>query len=167
VVTEISAAVPACRVEILTPDFQGREEHLLTVFRSKPHVFGFNLETVGPLHPAVRPATSYAVSLGVLAFARRMQSSFGFKVKSGFMLGLGEADEDIRATLEDLARIPCDIVTIGQYLAPTRQHVPVARYVPPEEFHRWKEAGEKLGIGRIFAGPLVRSSYHAEEHAGT
>jgi lipoic acid synthetase len=163
VVTAIRSAVPACRVEVLTPDFTGREEHLEIVFRSRPHVFGFNLETVRRLHRRVRPATSYATSLGVLTSAARRKATFGFMVKSGFMLGLGETAEDIRAALEDLARIPCDLVTIGQYLAPTKEHLPVDRYVPPEEFHRWKDEGERLGIGRVFAGPLVRSSYHAEE----
>ncbi len=161
VVTEIRSRRPTCRIEVLTPDFDGREEHLDIVFRSKPYVYGFNLETVRRLHRTVRPATSYATALDVLGSAARRKADYGFLVKSSFMLGLGETAEDIRATLEDLARIPCDIVAIGQYLAPTKQHLPVARYAPPDEFNHWKEEGERLGIGRIFAGPLVRSSYHA------
>jgi lipoic acid synthetase len=164
-VTAIRAGAPSCRIELLTPDFAGDEQALETVFASRPDIFGFNLETVGRLHRRVRPDTSYAVSLDVLRYAARRKETFGHLVKSGFMLGLGETDADIRSTLEDLAQIPCDLVTIGQYLAPTRRHLPVKRYVPPEEFAAWKREGERLGIGRVYAGPLVRSSYHAEDQA--
>jgi lipoyl synthase len=166
VVAEIRAAAPACRIEVLTPDFGGDEALLERVFASRPDVFGFNIEVVGRLHPAIRPAVSYTRSLGVLGRAAARKAAHGFRVKSGFMLGVGEREDDIRATLADLARVPCDIVTIGQYLAPTAAHHPVDRFATPEEFARWKEEGERtLGIPCVFAGPLVRSSYHAAEQA--
>ncbi|HAK95132.1 MAG TPA: lipoyl synthase [Planctomycetes bacterium] len=165
-VAAIRAAAPDCRIELLAPDFKGEHAHLETVFAARPEVFGFNLEVVGRLHDAVRPAVSYARSLAVLAYAARRKAAHGFLVKSGFMLGVGEREDDIRATLEDLARVPCDIVTIGQYLAPTASHLPVDRFAAPEEFARWKDEGERaLGIPCVFAGPLVRSSYHAAEQA--
>ena len=160
-VEEIRHAAPSCRIEVLTGDFNGDPRLLETVFASRPDIFAFNVETVGRLHRTVRPAVSYPVSLEVLAIAARRKTHFGFLVKSGFMVGLGETDDDIRATLKDLGAIPCDIVTIGQYLAPSPAHLPVSRYVPPEEFTRWKQEGERYGIARVFAGPLVRSSYHA------
>lgn len=166
-VRAIRARWPECRIEVLTPDFNGDEALLAQVFESRPDVYGFNMETVGALHQAIRPAVSYETSLQVLRLARSAQSDHGFLVKSGFMVGLGETDEQILATLKDLAAIPCDIVTIGQYLAPTRSHAPVARYVTPEAFAQWKETGEQLGIRTVFAGPLVRSSYHADRQAGS
>ena len=165
-VAAIRAAAPEALSELLTPDFKGGRAHRETVFAARPDVFGFNVEVVGRLHDAVRPAVSYARSLAVLAYAAQRKAAHGFLVKSGFMLGVGEGEDDIRATLADLARAPCDIVTIGQYLAPTAEHLPVDRFAPPEEFARWKAEGEgALGIPCVFAGPLVRSSYHAAEQA--
>ncbi len=165
-VREIRACRPACRIEVLTPDFRAERAHLELVFESRPDVFGFNIEVVGRLHPEIRPAVSYARSLEVLSVAATRTAVHGFLVKSGFMLGVGEREDDIRATLQDLARVPCDIVTIGQYLAPTKDHYPVARFVTPEEFAHWKREGETvLGLPHVFAGPLVRSSYHAAEQA--
>ena len=158
----IRAACPGCAIEVLTPDFKANPTHLDVVFARRPDVFAFNVETVGRLHPLVRPQVSYARSLDVLAAAAAAKPSRGFLVKSGFMVGLGENDTDIRATLQDLARTPCDIVTIGQYLAPTAAHHPVARFAAPDEFEAWRRLGEEqLGIPRVFAAPLVRSSYHA------
>ena len=131
------------------------------MFAVRPDVFNHNVETVARLQRAVRPSAGYARSLGVLSAAK----AAGLKVKTGFMLGLGETEDEVDGLLHDLAGIGVDIVTIGQYLRPTSNHLPVARWAEPAEFDRWKAVGEALGIGHVEASPLTRSSYHAKEAA--
>jgi lipoic acid synthetase len=131
------------------------------VFAVRPDVFNHNVETVARLQRAVRPSAGYARSLGVLSAAK----AAGLTVKTGFMLGLGETESEVDGLLHDLAAIGVDIVTIGQYLRPTSNHLPVARWAEPAEFDRWKVVGESLGIGHVESSPLTRSSYHAKESA--
>lgn len=150
---------PETEVEILVPDFGGQAEPLLAVCAAQPTVFNHNIETVRRLFPAIRPKAGYDRSLEVL----RRAAGQKLEVKSGLMLGLGETEEEIRRTLCDLYEAGCRHVTLGQYLAPSRAHVPVARYVTPEEFARWEEAASTLGFHGVASGPLVRSSYRAGE----
>jgi lipoic acid synthetase len=148
---------PGTRVETLVSDARGVDQALDVLFAVAPDVFNHNVETVARLQRAVRPSAGYARSLSVLARAERA----GLVVKSGFMLGLGETDDEVEGLLADLASIGVDIVTIGQYLRPTSHHLPVHRFANPTEFERWKRVGESLGIGHVEASPLTRSSYHA------
>jgi lipoyl synthase len=159
----VRAALPDASVEILVPDFAGREESVHAVLEARPDVFNHNVETVARLYPTVRPGADFARSLAILAAAKRIAPEI--LTKSGFMVGLGEAEEEIHALMVHLRRAGCDILTIGQYLRPTRRHLPVARWVPPEEFVRWEERGRELGFAEVYAGPLVRSSYSAAEVA--
>jgi lipoic acid synthetase len=161
-----AAAIRACRaavsgidVEVLPSDFKGGERDIGTVLDADPTVFAHNLETVPRLHDRIRPAFGYDRSLEVLRFAKRYRA--GRVTKSNLILGMGETPEEILDALRDLRATGVDIVTMGQYLQPTPQHLPVDRWVTPEEFARHKEAGEAGGIPHIEAGPLVRSSYHA------
>ena len=148
---------PATRVETLISDAKGDADSLDVLFAVQPDVLNHNLETVARLQRAVRPSAGYARSLGVLARAGRA----GLVTKTGFMVGLGETDLEIVGCLGDLADLGVDIVTIGQYLRPTSNHLPIARYAEPAEFERWKAIGEELGIGHVESSPLTRSSYHA------
>jgi len=150
--------LPAASIEVLIPDFQGDEASLQTVLNAKPDVLNHNLETVPELYATVRPQAIYARSLELL---RRAKNSGGVKVKSGLMLGLGESRQELSRVLDDLARIGCDIVTVGQYLRPSRRNLPVARYVPPFEFDEVAQYGLSLGIPVMYCGPLVRSSHNA------
>ena len=160
VVYEVRRRNPGVAVEVLTPDFQGRQEALDNVIRSRPDVFNHNLETVARLYPAVRSQADYRRSLGVLAAAKRA----GLTTKSGFMVGLGEEAGEIRQLMADLAGAGCDLVTVGQYLAPSPEHVPVARFWTPQEFGELEHYGRRqLGIPSVVAGPLVRSSYAAHQ----
>ena len=154
-------AVPGCGVEVLPTDFKGGERDIATVIAAEPDVFAHNLETVRRLHGAIRPAFGYDRSLEVLRIAKRLRA--GQVTKSNLILGMGERADEIPQALGDLADAGCEIVTMGQYLRPTEQHLPVDRWVTPEEFAGWKELGESLGIRHVEAGPLVRSSYHAGE----
>jgi lipoic acid synthetase len=154
----IRAARPGTNVETLVSDAKGDDASLALLFVAKPDVFNHNVETVARLQRAVRPSAGYARSLGVLSRAK----AAGLTTKTGFMLGLGETDDEVGGLLVDLASIGVDIVTIGQYLRPTTNHLPVARYADPSEFVRWKQIGESLGIGHVEASPLTRSSYHAK-----
>ena len=149
------------RVETLVSDARGDDASLSLLFAVRPDVFNHNVETVARLQRAVRPSAGYARSLGVLARAK----ADGLVTKTGFMVGLGETDDEIVGCLADIAGIGVDIVTIGQYLRPTSHHLPIARYAEPAEFGRWKQIGEALGIGHVEAGPLTRSSYHARSAA--
>ena len=158
---ELRRAIPGVRVEVLVPDFQGLEDSMSTVLRAQPDVFAHNIETVRRLQPDVRPQASYEVSMGVLRFAAAWQPAVG--VKSGLMVGLGETDEEVRETLHDLAAAGCRMVTIGQYLAPTRNHHPVSRFVPPGQFDVYAGWAREAGFNRVASAPLVRSSYMAEE----
>jgi lipoyl synthase len=152
---------PQARVETLISDAKGDEASLDLLFAARPDVMNHNVETVARLQRAVRPSAGYARSLGVLARAKAV----GLTTKTGFMAGLGESDAEIVGLLADIADIGVDIVTIGQYLRPTSNHLPITRYAPPAEFDRWKQIGESLGIGHVEASPLTRSSYHAKASA--
>jgi lipoic acid synthetase len=152
---------PDTTVETLVSDAKGDEAALQLLFDVRPDVFNHNTETVARLQRAVRPSAGYARSLAALARAK----AAGLTVKSGLMVGLGETTDEVDGLLADLASVGVDIVTIGQYLRPTSNHLPVARWVEPVEFRRWAELGESLGIGHVEASPLTRSSYHAKEAA--
>jgi lipoic acid synthetase len=158
-VRAIREAVPGCGVEVLPADFNGGERDLATVMASEPDVFAHNLETVRRLHERIRPAFGYDRSLEVLETAKRLRP--GQVTKSNLILGMGERPEEIPQALRDIADAGAEIVTIGQYLQPTPFHLPVDRWVTPDEFAEWKRVGESIGIAHVEAGPLVRSSYHA------
>ncbi len=159
-VREVLRAVPNAKVEVLTPDFRGDFEAVDRVLTAGPHVFNHNVETAPRLYRRVRPQADYRQSLDVLRFAARHYS--GAVVKSGFMVGLGETDDEVRAVLADLRSVGTRIATIGQYLQPTRRNLPVAVYIEPERFEAYREYGLSLGFNAVFSGPLVRSSYMAD-----
>ena len=152
---------PLTRIETLVSDAKGEVASLQLLFDARPDVFNHNIETVARLQRAVRPSAGYARSLGVLSAAK----AAGLVVKSGLVLGMGETSEEVDGCLADLAGIGVNIVTIGQYLRPTTHHTPVARWIHPDEFTRWKQVGESLGIGHVESSPLTRSSYHAKQSA--
>jgi lipoyl synthase len=160
-VRAVRARLPAARVEVLTPDFKGDLASLDVVVGARPDVFNHNVEMAPRLFPALRPQGDYARSLAVLRLARALRP--GQLTKSGLMLGLGETDAEVRTVLADLRAAGVDIVTLGQYLRPTRHHAPVARYVPPAEFDRWAEEARALGFPTVYSGVFVRSSFNAEE----
>ncbi|MCG6893938.1 MAG: lipoyl synthase [Desulfobacteraceae bacterium] len=151
--------IPEVLVEVLIPDFQGSKTALETVLSAGPDVLNHNLETVPRLYPEVRPEADYHRSLTLLDRVRA--SGRGIPSKSGIMLGLGEQDTEIRQVLADLLSVGCTMLTVGQYLQPSRSHLPVTRYVPPEEFDRWKETAKAMGFSEVASAPFVRSSYHA------
>jgi len=153
---------PGCAVEVLIPDCKGSVPALQTIFDARPDVLNHNIETVARLQRAVRPSASYARSLSVLARA----AAAGLTVKSGIIVGMGETDDEVVTTLRDLRGVGVDIVTIGQYLRPTANHLPVARWWSPEEFDRLRVIGEAMGFRHVQSSPLTRSSYHAREAAG-
>lgn len=153
--------VPECAVEVLTADFRGQQEYLDLVLDACPDIFNHNLETVERLQRPIRKTARYDRSLWVLEHAK----SRGFITKSGIMLGIGEKEDEVKKVLQDMAAIGVDILTIGQYLQPTKQHQPVDRWVTPEEFERWKVYALEIGFGVCESGPLVRSSYHADEQS--
>ncbi|MCI0635936.1 MAG: lipoyl synthase [Actinobacteria bacterium] len=157
----VRGAVPGCGVEVLPTDFKGGERDIATVIGAEPDVFAHNLETVRRLHGTIRPAFGYDRTLEVLRIAKRLRE--GQVTKSNLILGMGERPDEIPQALRDLAEAGCEIVTMGQYLRPTEHHLPVDRWVTPEEFAGWKQLGESVGILHVEAGPLVRSSYHAGE----
>ena len=152
--------LPRARVEVLTPDFCGNREAVRAVANAGPHVYNHNMETVSRLYRRVRPQAGYGQSLEVLADVKRHAPRI--LTKSGLMLGLGERSEEVEELLRDLRSVGCDVATIGQYLQPTRRNLRVERYVPPEEFKRYREYGMSLGFRNVFSGPLVRSSYMAD-----
>ena len=156
-IRRVREACPGTTLEVLVPDFRGRLDHVDVVLDAQPHVFAHNTETVPRLYLRVRPQARYDWTLSVLRHAR----SRGATTKTGVMLGLGETVDEIRAVMRDFADAGVDIVTLGQYLRPSKRHLPVARFVPPEEFAALAEEGRALGIRHVEAGPLVRSSYHA------
>ncbi len=158
---EIRRAIPKARIEVLIPDFQGDAGALETVLRAAPHVLNHNIETVPRLYPTVRPQARYERSLELIARVAAWQPSI--PAKSGLMLGLGETDEEIRQTLSDLLAAGCRLLTLGQYLQPSRRHLPVERFVTPEEFKRWYRTARRMGFSQVASGPFVRSSYHARE----
>jgi lipoic acid synthetase len=149
-------------VEVLTPDFCGDLDAVARVLDAGPHVFNHNMETVPRLYGRVRPQANYRQSLDVLSYAKGHSTAL---TKSGFMVGLGESIEEVHALLRDLHASGTDAATIGQYLQPTRRNLPVAEYVSPEQFEQYREYGLSLGFKMVFSGPLVRSSYMADEVA--
>ncbi len=157
----IRQRVPQARIEVLIPDFQGRMASLQTVLDACPDVLNHNLETVPRLYDTVRPEADYARSLTLLRESQAKAPQI--LTKSGLMLGLGETEEEIRQTLADLAAAKCRMVTLGQYLQPSPDHLPVETYVTPEAFDRWRDEALALGFGEAACGPLVRSSYQARE----
>ena len=157
----IRSRCPGTAVEVLIPDCKGDPAALATIFDARPDVLNHNLETVARLQRAVRPSAAYARSLAVLARAKRA----GLTIKSGLIVGMGETDQEVLGALADLRAVGVDIVTIGQYLRPTSHHLPVDRWVEPERFVAYREAGEAMGIGHVEASPLTRSSYHALDAA--
>ncbi|WP_447980584.1 lipoyl synthase [Candidatus Nitrospira bockiana] len=158
-IREIRRARPTCAVEVLIPDFEGDLAALAVVVDERPDILNHNIETVRRLFPSIRPQGKYDRSIELLDRAKRM----GARTKSGLIVGMGETIEETREVMRDLHRIGCDILTIGQYLQPTAHHLPVARFYHPEEFARLKDEGLAMGFRHVESGPLVRSSYHAEQ----
>ncbi len=152
-------------VEVLIPDFRGHPDDLQRVIDARPDVINHNIETVERLHSMVRPSARYDRSLELLQ--RVKQSGAPIKTKSGIMLGLGEQEDEIEKVLSDLVAHGCDLLTIGQYLRPSPNHLPVIEYVHPDQFAHWKARAEAIGFENVASGPLVRSSFHADELAGT
>ena len=155
---------PGCGVEVLVPDFQGSREAMDIVQEARPDILNHNTETVPRLYKQVRLGARYERSLEMLAYAKSVRSDV--PTKSGLMLGLGETNEEVRSVMRDLRDHQVDIVTLGQYLRPSPKHLPIIRYVPVEEFAELKAYGQQLGFKHVESGPLVRSSYHADEGAG-
>ncbi|NCC72692.1 MAG: lipoyl synthase [Sphingobacteriia bacterium] len=151
---------PTTTIEVLIPDFQGKHELIQSVINVNPEVISHNLETVRRLTPLVRSAAKYDRSLEVI----RQIAASGIIAKSGIMAGLGETSIEVLETMDDLLAVGCSVMTIGQYLQPTRAHLPVTEYIHPDKFAEWKEAGLKKGFRFVESAPLVRSSYHAEKH---
>jgi lipoic acid synthetase len=159
----IRRRIPGCRVEVLIPDFQGSSEALSLVMNARPDVLNHNTETVPRLYRQVRLGASYERSLGLLAHAKSLRPDV--PTKSGLMLGLGETPGEVLEVMRDLRASQVDILTLGQYLRPSPKHLPILRYIPPEEFAGYRRAGAAMGFSHVEAGPLVRSSYHADEAA--
>lgn len=160
-IRQIRHQAPGCRVEVLIPDFKGDPNALQNIIDAAPDILNHNTETVPRLYRQVRPQGNYQWSLDVLRIAK----SQAMKTKTGLMLGLGEKPEEVLAVMQDLRRIEVDIFTLGQYLQPTKTHLPVQRFVHPDEFRMYQSEGLAMGFQHVESGPLVRSSYHADEHA--
>lgn len=150
---------PACTIEVLIPDFEGDVAALTTVCAEKPEILNHNIETVRRLFPSIRPQGKYQRSIDLLARAKQ----YGMRTKSGLILGMGETLDEAREVMRDLRAVDCDILTIGQYLQPTKEHLSVARFYDPSEFALLKQEGLAMGFTHVESGPLVRSSYHAEQ----
>ena len=157
-INEIRKISPNTKIEILTPDFKGNEESLNTIIKAHPDVFNHNIETARDIFKTARPQGNYDTSLGVL---KDVKENSDIKTKSGFMIGLGEDIEQIKQTITDLYSVNCDILTIGQYIQPSKEHLPVAKYYNPEEYEELKDIAKNIGIKYFQIGPLVRSSYNA------
>ena len=156
----IRELMPGCSVEVLIPDFKGSEEALGIVLEARPDILNHNLETVPRLYKTVRPQANYTQSLEVLARSKKR----GMTTKTGLMLGIGEKTDEVLEVMKDAIKSGCDILTLGQYLQPTKEHLPIDRYVHPDEFLMLKEEGISMGFRHVESGPLVRSSYHAANH---
>jgi lipoic acid synthetase len=156
-IRQVRSRVPECRIEVLIPDFQGSDAALNIVLDAQPDILNHNTETVPRLYKTVRPQAHYNRSLELLFRAKEK----GFLTKSGMMLGLGETMDEVIDTMSDLREVRCDILTLGQYLQPTKSHLPVERYIHPDEFGALKRSGLEMGFRYVESGPLVRSSYHA------
>ncbi len=160
VIRECKAVNPNLTLEVLIPDLKGNRDLLQIIFNEKPDVLNHNIETMPRLYKTVRPQADYEQSLRVLSYAKQA----GLKTKSGIMVGLGETKDEIIEVMKDLLANKVDIMTIGQYLQPTKEHIPVERYVHPDEFAEYQKIGLELGFEFVESAPLVRSSYHAEKH---
>jgi len=160
---EIRVLVPGCAVEVLIPDFKGARAALQTVFDARPDVLNHNVETVPRLYRTIRPGARFTRSLDVL----RLSKAEGLVTKSGIMVGLGEEWDEIIECMRAIREAGADVLTIGQYLRPSRDHAPVVRYYPPDEFVELRQAGLAMGFRHVESGPLVRSSYHAESHVAS
>jgi len=160
----VRALNPGIVIEVLVPDFNDRDESIETVLSANPQVFNHNLETVRRLTSSVRHRATYDRSLGVLGKVKAKRGDSVY-TKSGLMLGLGEREGELFQAMEDLRRVGCDILTLGQYLQPTRKHLPVVEFVPPGKFAEYKQVAERMGFVHVASGPMVRSSYHADEFA--
>jgi len=158
----VRALSPGIVIEVLTPDFLDRDPAIDTVLAANPHIFNHNLETVRRLTPSVRSRATYDRSLSVLQKAKA-KGGAAVHTKSGIMLGLGETEEELFVALQDLRRVSCDILTLGQYLQPTLKHLPVNEFVTPEKFQQYGERAREMGFVHVASGPMVRSSYHADE----
>ena len=158
-IREVRRINPNTTIEVLVPDFLGRAELVAQVIEAGPDIMAHNMETVRRISPLVRSAARYETSLKVL----RQIAESGIKTKSGIMVGLGETSTEVEELMDDLLQAGCQIMTIGQYLQPSHRHYPVAEYVTPEQFRQYKEIGLRKGFGQVESGPLVRSSYHAEQ----
>jgi lipoic acid synthetase len=163
VIEEVRTRRPECRVEVLIPDFQGDEESIRIVVDARPAILNHNTETVPRLYRTVRPGARIERSLRLLEFAKELNPSG--VTKSGVMVGLGETTEELHETFRSLAGVGCDILTVGQYLRPSRDHLPIARLYTPREFAELKTVALTMGFRHVESGPLVRSSYHAHEQA--
>ena len=159
-IRQVKLVNPGITIEVLIPDFKTDKDCLIRVFNEKPDVLNHNVETVPRLYDTVRPQANYQNSLDVLRFAKEK----GMRTKTGIMVGLGETNDEVIKVMKDLRKIDVNIMTIGQYLQPTKDHLPVDRYVTPEEFFMFREKGLELGFEVVESSPLVRSSYHAENH---
>jgi lipoic acid synthetase len=159
-IEEIRKRTPSALVEVLIPDFQGNTHAIEEVMIARPHVLNHNIETVPRLYPSVRPEAVYGRSLQLLAHAKAYNPRI--PTKSGLMLGLGETSGEVEETLQDLLAAGCTMLTLGQYLQPSRGHLLVERFADPEEFDRWKEIARRMGFAEVASGPFVRSSYHAK-----
>ncbi|MFZ9733667.1 MAG: lipoyl synthase [Burkholderiaceae bacterium] len=163
-IEQVRSLSPRTQIEVLVPDFRGRLDRALEVLiKAPPDVMNHNLETVPRLYRQARPGADYGHSLRLLSAFK--QQAGGVPTKSGIMLGLGETDEEVLSVMQDLRAHQVDMITIGQYLAPSGAHLPVARYVPPEQFKVFEEAAQAMGFSHAAVGPMVRSSYHADEQA--
>ncbi|MFA4838290.1 MAG: lipoyl synthase, partial [Candidatus Neomarinimicrobiota bacterium] len=158
-IREIRRQNPDCKVEVLIPDFRGDISALETVLNAEPDILGHNLETVRSLYPLARPQADYDRSLRIITESKKR----GAVTKTGIMVGLGETCEQILELMNDVLSAGCDILTIGQYLQPTKDHLPVERYITPDEFEFYRQDGVRRGFRAVYSGPLVRSSFHAEE----
>jgi len=158
-IRQVRAQSPGTNIEVLIPDFCGDWAALQLVLDEKPEILGHNLESVPRLYKRVRPQAKYHQSLKLLQIVKEQ----GLVSKTGMMLGLGEREDEIDSAIDDLVAIGCEILTLGQYLQPTQKHLPVERWVSPEEFKQWKVRGEAKGLRHVESGPMVRSSYHAEK----
>jgi len=161
-IQQIRQSIPTCTVEVLIPDFEANQTALETVCVQRPDILNHNIETVRRLFPSIRPQGKYQRSIELLGRAKQM----GMKTKSGLIVGMGETVDEARDVMQDLRSVGCDILTIGQYLQPTKAHLPIARFYHPDEFSQLKAEGLAMGFGHVESGPLVRSSYHAEQQAG-
>jgi len=160
-IKQIRKNLPSCKIEVLTPDFEGNLDSLQVVMDAGPDTFNHNIETVRRVFPRVRAKGDFDLSLKILSQARKFNRTA--VTKSGMMVGLGETMDEIVQTMEDLRKVDCELLTIGQYLRPSQKHAPISKWYTPKEFEELRKQGENLGFKNVASGPLVRSSYHAEE----